>query len=160
MVVTRAWEREGKEESFNGYGVSDIKIKKSWRSVSQRYEYTYHCRTIHLKMITMVNFMVRVFLPQFKNFFFNLRERERVCVCKQGRGRERDWEGRRESQAGSMLSPEPDAGFNPATLGSWPELKWRVGHQLNQLFHTGTPTTIFKSHINSITSTEGKIYKF
>ena len=36
-----------------------------------------------------------------------------------------------------MLSVEPDSGLNPTTLGSWPELKSRVGRMLNRLRHAG-----------------------
>ena len=46
-----------------------------------------------------------------------VRERERVlCPYKQG-------EQQAEGEADSLLSKEPDAGLNPRTLGSWPELK-------------------------------------
>lgn len=46
---------------------------------------------------------------------FILREREQAQVCQQGKGRgEKD----KESQTGSTLSStEPDAGFDPMTLG-------------------------------------------
>ena len=37
-------------------------------------------------------------------------------------------EGERESQAGSMLSAEPDLGLDPMTVRSQPELISRVGH--------------------------------
>ena len=55
-------------------------------------------------------------------YVFNERERERVHMS-WGEG-----QGQRESQAGYMLSVEPDLGLDPTTLGSWPELKSRVGH--------------------------------
>ena len=49
--------------------------------------------------------------------------RERVGV-----ERERDREGEGESQAGSMLSTEPDAGLYSTIRGSRPDLILRVGH--------------------------------
>ena len=48
------------------------------------------------------------------------REREHMCV-RWGGG-----EGERESQADSTLSTEPDAGLDPRTLRSRPELKARA----------------------------------
>ena len=53
-------------------------------------------------------------------------EKERESARRES-GRERGKRGR-ESQAGSMLSAEPDRGLSPGTLGSWPELKSRVRH--------------------------------
>ena len=50
------------------------------------------------------------------------RERERECMSgEQGKGK-------RESQAGSMLSAEPNLGLNPTTLGSLLEPKSRIEH--------------------------------
>ena len=50
------------------------------------------------------------FYFNFLIYFFREAERE----SKVGRGAE----GEKESQAGSMLSEEPDVGLNPMTLGS------------------------------------------
>ena len=55
-------------------------------------------------------------------------QRERGRGGGGGGGGERERERERESYAGSTLSMEPDAGLDPMTLGSWPELKSRVGH--------------------------------
>ena len=62
----------------------------------------------HNKIKTMPT-QVRKFL-----FVCLFRDKERVRT----RGREREREGERESQAGSMLSTEPNVGLNPMTLGS------------------------------------------
>ena len=50
----------------------------------------------------------------FFNYYFLERERERERMSEQGRGAE----GKRESQAGYVLSMEPDRGLNPTTPGS------------------------------------------
>ena len=64
--------------------------------------------------------------------FFILRERETTHTSREGAER-----GERESQAGSMLSTEPDAGLDPMTIRSRPKLKssWTP----NQLSHPGAP---------------------
>ena len=57
---------------------------------------------------------------------------DRLCfvlfkiLCIHLRERQRAWEKRRaegEEETDSLLSPEPEAGLYPRTLGSWPELK-------------------------------------
>ena len=53
--------------------------------------------------------------------FINSSFRKTVWARERGRA----WE--RESQAGSTLSVEPDAGLDPTTPGPWPEPKSRVG---------------------------------
>ena len=59
---------------------------------------------------------------EFIFIIFDLREREKVSVWVEQRGRGRE----RESEASYKLSEEPDTRLDPTTLGSWPELKWRV----------------------------------
>ena len=44
------------------------------------------------------------------------------------REKEKTQGGAGEEQADSMLSTEPNMGFNIMTLRSWPEPKSRVGH--------------------------------
>ena len=53
---------------------------------------------------------------------------ERECT----RAREKDRWRERESQAGSMLSPEPNSGLNPTILGLWPELKSKFRHSTDR----------------------------
>ena len=62
----------------------------------------------------------------FLFFFFSppkiylfILERERESMCKQG-------EGQREKEKQTPLNREADAGLDPRTLKSWPELKSRV----------------------------------
>ena len=76
--------------------------------------------------------------------------RARMCTCMHGREGQKERESKRESEADSMLSPEPVAGLNPMTLKSRPELKPRVRHyhsetksQTLPLSHTGVPKCLF-----------------
>ena len=90
------------------------------------------CRPIHfpkdkqslsLETFLLVRDFFIFFLSLFilrENFIYLL-DRGKVQV---GGGAER--EGERESQAGSRLSREPNAGLDSRTLGSWPEPKSRV----------------------------------
>ena len=49
-----------------------------------------------------------------------------------GESRVRGWGGRRESQSASLLSMEPNAGLDPATLRSWPKPKSRLGRSTDR----------------------------
>ena len=57
--------------------------------------------------------MLMFHFSYFLRFIYFERERERECKHEQGRGREREEE--KESQAGSMLSTEPDTKLNLMT---------------------------------------------
>ena len=64
----------------------------------------------------IISFIIYLFLKVFIFIF----EREYVSRGEEEREKES------ESQAGSTLRAEPDAGLDPTTPGSWPELKSRV----------------------------------
>ena len=87
--------------------------------------------------------LIYFILFYFKWLFFKfiLRERGRVLV---GRSRER---GERESQAGSMLSPEPDTGLNLMNheIMAWADIRSQM---LNWLSHPDTPTHYHFTLIN------------
>ena len=70
------------------------------------YMYTYICTYICIHIYIYIYLFIYLFI--FKG------ERKRAHACKHGEGAE----GETESQAGSMLSVEPNAGLNPMTLGS------------------------------------------
>ena len=84
----------------------------------------------------------------FLHSFYFLREREREWAG-EGQG-----ERERESQAGSMLSAEPNTVLIPTTPGSWPEAKPRVGHStdwatqtLQELYLNMVPASLENSRI-------------
>lgn len=56
----------------------------------------------------------------FKKDFMYLRERMKESSCEWG---ERQRESQGESQADSMLTPEPDSGLESMTPRPWPEWK-------------------------------------
>ena len=62
-----------------------------------------------------------------ETFFLNIfeRERERESTSR-GKGQKE-----RESQAGSVLSTEPDTGLDPMSLESWPEPKSSVARSID-----------------------------
>ena len=66
--------------------------------------------------------------------FIYVSERECTHMCVEERQRERD----RESQAGAMLSAEPDTGLNSTTVGWWPDPKIQSWTP-KRLSHPSTP---------------------
>ena len=94
---------------------------------------THKLRDHDLSQSWMLNQLSHPGAPILFYFILSFRERERVsAVERQSEGdkdweRERERERERESWTGSMLIVEPDLGLDPTTLGSWLELKSRVG---------------------------------
>ena len=69
----------------------------------------------HIKIKSELIFLAHV-ISVFLKYFFYFRERESTQAGERGRGGGRGSVG--EYQAGFMLSPEPNVGLNPTTLGS------------------------------------------